>query len=281
MSAVDDARARRRPGLVRRYPALVASGIVVAALFATVWWLPLPASPTALDPFSVLQAPSAEHWFGTDANGSDVFSRVVAAGRLDMSLALAAALIAGLIGVPVGIVASARTRVAGAIVRSLDLFQSFPLILVAIIVVALMGNSIRTVVLALILVLVPQFIRLVRADALVVQETRYVEAARSLGASSTRITFVHVLPNVIGTVVTQFSLAVSTGTVAIAALTFIGIGVTPPTPSWGGMIRAGAGSIASGQWWVALTPGAALLAWVAAFNVFARAASLAFTEDHR
>jgi len=257
------------PSLRRGSTAIYVGIALTVLILVATYLLPRPYQPSAVNPYSILTAPSADHLFGTDSNGADVFSRVLAGGRLDITLTLIGTLISAVIGVPLGLLASARSRVARVIVGALDVFQSFPLLLLAVVVVALMGNNIDNVVVALILVLTPQFIRLVRSDALVVRESRFVEAAEAVGASRSRVTFRHILPNVSGTVLTQFSLALSNGLLTVAALSFIGVGVSPAAASWGSMVRNGSQVIATGNWWVALFPGLAIVAFVFSVNLLA------------
>ena len=254
--------ARHHPGFV------VGLTFIVVSLLAALL-LPLPDNPTAPHPAATLLAPSGSHLMGTDENGFDEFSRVIAAARVDIPIALAGALLAALIGVPLGLLASAGTRSSGVIVRGLDIFQSFPLIVLALVVAALAGDKTQYIIVAIMLVNVPQFIRLVRSEALVVRSQRFVEAARAVGASPRRITFRHVLPNVTATIFAQLSLSVGNGIIVLAALSFVGVGIAPPTPSWGAMIFDGSQYIATGQWWLTLFPGLAILVFVVSFNAVA------------
>jgi peptide/nickel transport system permease protein len=142
---------------------------------------------------------------------------------------------------------------------------------VALAVVALAGDHIGDVLFAIVLVITPTFIRLVRSQAQVVRNARYVEAAIASGCRPGRVLRVHVLPNLSGIVFAQFALSVASAILVIAALNFLGVGVSPPTPTWGSMIATGAGVIDQGQWWVALFPSIAILVVVVGFNVIARA----------
>jgi len=259
------------PSFVKGRGAIYVGITVTLLLLVATFLLPRPYDPTAVNPANILAAPSSDHLFGTDGNGADVLSRVLAGGQLDITLALTGALIAGLIGVPLGLLASAQSRGSRLIIGVLDVFQSLPLLLLAVVVVALMGNNIANVVVALLLVLTPQYIRIVRSDALVLRGSRFVEAAEAIGASRRRVTFLHILPNVSGTVITQISLAVSNGILAVAALAFLGVGVPPSTASWGAMVRDGSKVIATGNWWVALFPALAIVAFVFSVNLLADA----------
>ncbi len=173
------------------------------------------------------------------------------------------------LGVPLGLLASTKNKWSERLMRGLDTFQAFPLLVLAIAIVSLTGNNLKNVVVAIGLINTPRFMRLVRADALAVRESRYVEAAISMGGSPLRILRRHVLPNVSGIILVQATLAAANAIVVISALSFVGIGVTPPTPSWGAMIRSGSQNIASGSWWMSVFPGVAVVIAVWALNKIA------------
>ena len=253
------------------YAALALGVVPIALLYLCGLLLPLPYSPTHPDVAAISLAPSSQHLFGTDASGFDVFSRVIASARVDLPLAVGGAALAMLIGVPVGLVASSAGWGANALMRVVDAIQALPLLIVALAVVALAGDHIGDVLFAIMLVVTPTFIRLVRSQALVVRNARYVEAAIASGCRPGRLLRVHVLPNVSGIVLAQFAISVANAILVIAALNFLGVGVSPPTPTWGSMIATGAGGIDQGQWWVALFPSLAILLVVVCFNVIARA----------
>jgi peptide/nickel transport system permease protein len=264
MTAVTlDAAPAREPGRLRAAVTgnpmvAVCTGIVLFALVAS-FALPLPYDPEGVDATAILQAPSAAHLMGTDQNGSDVFSRVLAAGRTDLTLALVATVVATTLGVVAGLLASSRNRVAMAVMNVLDLVQSFPLLLFSVILVSLAGNDLGAVVAAIVLIGFPSITRLVRSEALVVRKLRFVEVAESVGVSPARTTFRHVLPNVAGVITAQFGIMLGRSLMIIATLAFIGVGVTAPTPSWGAMVRAGANVVGNGVWWVAAFPGLAVV----------------------
>ncbi|MFC6152117.1 ABC transporter permease [Nocardioides yefusunii] len=241
-------------------------GLLLASLFA-----PLPYDPTATDGSSSLQGLSGAHWFGTDGTGADVFSRVIDAAQIDLSLALAGTLLSLAVGLPLGLMASGKGRGSEWLVRGLDAFQAFPLLILALALVSLSGNRLYMVVVAIALINVPRYIRLMRSEILSLRESRFIEAAIAMGAKPSRITFRHLLPNVWGIVLVQTSLTIANAIVVIASLSFLGVGVAAPTPSWGGMIRDGAGNMASGEWWIAGFAGIAVLLCVLAFNQLADA----------
>lgn len=243
-------------------------------------FMPLPYSPTTPNPALTSDPPSGSHWFGTDADGFDVFSRTIAAGARDLPLALAGTLASLLVGVPLGLVVSSRSRWSGWLMRGLDIFQAFPLVVLAVSIVTLAGNRIENVVLAIMVINVPRFMRLIRSEALALRETRFIEAAAASGATTPRILRKHVMPNVVGITLAQASLAAAQAMVVIAALSFLGVGVSPPNPSWGVMIQDGAQQLIVGDWWIVLFPGLAVLMTVACFNLVADGIQLS-SEDAR
>lgn len=238
--------------------------IVVLALA-----VPLPHDPFRPEALNGLRPPSRTHWLGTDSAGFDVFSRTVAAGRLDLPLALIATILSLGIGVPIGLAASTKSRRSEYLMRGLDVFQAFPLLVLAIVLVAVTGNNLRNVVVAIVLINAPRFVRLTRSEALTVREARFIEAAQAMGAGPQRIVWRHLLPNISGSILAQASLSTANAIVVIAALSFIGIGTSPSDASWGSMIRAGSQAMATGQWWIALGPGLAVFLTVVSFNAVA------------
>ncbi|WP_205717557.1 ABC transporter permease [Actinomadura soli] len=244
---------------------LVLLGLLLASLFA-----PLPHDPVRPDALSVLRPPSWDHIFGTDRDGLDVFSRTIASASRDVPLALGGALVSLLIGAPIGLLVSFPTRLADWVMRALDLFQAFPLVILAVALVTLTGNDLQNVVIAIIIINAPRMIRLVRTEALVLRSRRFVEAAHAIGASRSRVLFRHILPNVTEIMIAQTALAAAQAIVVVAALSFLGVGVSPPDPTWGLMIQSGSQQISTGQWWVVLFPGLAVVVAVSAFNAIGR-----------
>ncbi len=262
---------RRLGRMVRRHPAAALGvGFIVALVLAGLF-APLPFDPSATDGSSSLQPPSGTHWFGTDAAGADIFSRTIDAARVDLSLALAGTLLSILIGVPLGLAASTKGKGSERLVRGLDAFQAFPLLILALALVSLSGNKLYMVVVAIALINVPRYMRLLRSEVLALRESRFIEAAIAMGARPRRITFRHLLPNVWGVVLVQTSLTIANAIVVIASLSFLGVGVSASTSSWGSMVRAGSGNMASGQWWMTTFPGLAIVLCVIAFNLLADA----------
>jgi peptide/nickel transport system permease protein len=253
---------------------LVALGILFIVVLL-LWSLfgPLPFDPRATDGGASQQPPGGDHWFGTDGTGGDIFSRVIDAARIDLSLALAGTAAALVLGVPLGLAASTKGKGSERLMRGLDAFQAFPLLILALALVSLSGNKVYMVVVAIALLNIPRYMRLLRSEVLALRESRFVEAAIAMGATTPRLIFRHLLPNVWGVVLVQTSLTIANAIVVLASLSFLGVGVSAPTPSWGSMIRDGAGNMASGQWWNATFPGLAVLLCVLAFNQLADAIS--------
>lgn len=243
--------------------------VILLGLLAAGFFLPLPYDPTTPDPLHTSEAPSASHWFGTDGDGFDVFSRTIASAQRDLPLAVMGTLASLLVGVPLGLIVSTKSRVSEWSMRGLDIFQAFPLVILAVAVVTLAGNRLSNVVLAIMIVNVPRFMRLIRSEALALRESRFIEAARAVGATRRRILGSHILPNVAGVTVVQSALAAAQAIIVIAALSFLGVGVSPPDPSWGLMIQEGSRQLITGQWWVVFFPGLFVLVAVTAFNMVA------------
>ncbi|HVB46727.1 MAG TPA: ABC transporter permease [Streptosporangiaceae bacterium] len=248
----------------------VAVGVTyLAVLLLAAFVAPLPHSPTATYPQAVLLPPSTSHWLGTDSVGTDVFSRAIKAAAVDLPLALAGTLAALLVGVPLGVSLSASGRWGERGMRLVDCFQALPLLILILALVALSNNQLWVIVVAVAIYGGPVYIRLVRSQVLSLREARFIEAAAAAGASPYRIMRRHLLPNVRDIVLAQTSLVAAGALLGIAALSFLGIGVQPPTPSWGSMISLGAPALVQGQWWPVVGPGAAIFSCIVAFNVVA------------
>jgi len=228
----------------------------------------VPYNPLSSDTSQALQPPSAHHWFGTDQLGRDVFSRVVVATRLDFVIAVASValvfLMGGLAGVAAGFFGGWTDRIVG---RIADTIMAFPLFVLAMGIVAALGNTVQNIVLATAIVNFPLYARIARAEANIRRDAGFVEAARLSGNSDWRILTFQILPNVFPILVVQMSLTMGYAILNAAGLSFIGLGVRPPTPEWGIMVAEGAAFMVSGEWWNATFPGAALMVAVFCFNL--------------
>ena len=239
--------------------------IVLAAVLGT---YVVPHDPLASDTVAALKAPSAEHWFGTDQLGRDVFSRVVVATRLDFFIAVASValvfLMGGLAGVAAGYFGGWIDTVVG---RVADTIMAFPLFVLAMGIVAALGNSVQNIILATAIVNFPLYARIARAEANVRREAGFVQAARLSGNGESRILLTQILPNIMPIMIVQMSLTMGYAILNAAGLSFIGLGVRPPTAEWGIMVAEGAAFMVSGEWWIAFFPGAALMVAVFCFNL--------------
>lgn len=257
-------RLRRR---LRRYGvAWLGAAVVVAwvgiALLAPVL---VPYGPDAVDVTRRLQPPSLHHWMGTDTLGRDVFSRLLWGARLSLLAGFAVVLIGGAVGTAVGIVAAwARGVWDEALMRLTDLVLCFPPIILALAIAAALGIGPVNTILAMLVVWWPKFARLSRALALVQRSQEYVEAATVLGLRPGRILGRHVLPNTLGPLAVLVTLDLGNAILTFAGLSFLGLGVIPPTPEWGSMVAEGRELVE--QWWVAAFPGLAILTVVVGFN---------------
>jgi peptide/nickel transport system permease protein len=228
----------------------------------------VPYDPLASDTAAALKPPSSAHWFGTDQLGRDVFSRVIVAARLDFLIALASVaivfVVGGLAGVAAGFFNGWIDRLVG---RLADTIMAFPLFVLAMGIVAALGNTVQNVVIATAIVNFPLYARVARAEANVLREAGFVHAARLCGNGEMRILLGHILPNIMPIMVVQMSLTMGYAILNAAGLSFIGLGVRPPTAEWGIMVAEGASFMVSGEWWIAFFPGAALMLAVFCFNL--------------
>ena len=260
--------------VLRRRPAFAVGYILVGLIILLAIFAPLiaPFDPIKADPSVYLRPPGWPYLMGTDATGMDVFSRVIYAPRIDLAIALAGTLSSAVIGVALGAVAGYYETVrgwgafgSGFIMRAADVIQAFPVFVFAIAVVAVMGQSVQSLVIAIAFVNAPIYLRLMRAQTLSVRRLRYVEAAYVAGTSDFSILTRHVIPNAIAPVLAQLSVNIGWAVLLTAALSFIGAGVEAPTPEWGSMIAMGFQNIVTGHWWPSIFPGPALAITVFAF----------------
>ena len=244
---------------------VIVSALVLAAILADTV---APHDPLKADFGAILQAPSSTYWLGTDEIGRDVLSRLIYGARASLQAGLIAVLLAAGIGVPVGLLSGYFRGFVDdyVIMRLTDAMMAFPVIVLALALTAAVGSSLTTAMVAIGIVYVPIFIRLARAQTLSVRETEYVEAARALGNTHLSIMAVHVLPNIMSAIVIQMSVSMATAILAETALSFLGLGVQPPTPSWGSMLRLGAGYLETAPW-VSFWPGLAIFVAVLGINL--------------
>ncbi|MGB8571599.1 MAG: ABC transporter permease [Pseudolabrys sp.] len=241
---------------------------ILIALCALIGPYVVPYDPLASDTSATLASPSFKHWFGTDQLGRDIFSRVIVATRLDFTIAISSVMLVfamgGFAGIAAGFFGGWTDRIVG---RISDTIMAFPLFVLAMGIVAALGNTVTNIVLATAIINFPLYVRVARAEANVRRDAGFVQAARLSGNGDFRILLIHILPNIMPIMMVQISLTMGYAILNAAGLSFIGLGVRPPTPEWGIMVAEGAGNIISGEWWIALFPGAALMIAVFCFNL--------------
>jgi peptide/nickel transport system permease protein len=239
--------------------------ITLASLLAP--WL-APYDPDNPDAEATLVSVSLRHPLGTDVYGRDQLSRLIHAGRVDLLVALSATAIALTLGSALGAGAGYRGGwVDQLVMRGVDAVMAFPAFILAMAITAALGNSIANVVAAIAITHVPIYTRLIRGEMLRIRETEYAEAARTVGSRPHQIVLFHLLPNCVPPLVVQATLAMGFAILTVAALSFIGLGIQPPQSEWGQMTAEGAGYVVSGEWWLVLFPGLAIMLTVLAFNL--------------
>ena len=227
----------------------------------------VPYDPLA-DDYELFGEPSWSHPFGTDSFGRDLLSRVIAGTRVSISAGLLSAFTAMVAGVLLGLIAGYYGGwLDSLIMRFIDLLWAFPVIILAVAMVAVLGAGFTNVVIAIALAYVDDFARIVRAEVLSLREKDYTTAARSVGATDKRIMFAHILPNIAAPIIVQATFAVGLGILAESALTFIGLGVSPETPTWGILLNEGQNFVRE-AWWISVCPGLAIVLTVLALNLF-------------
>ncbi len=265
----DSTGAPRGSGGRRLNPSLVVGGLLVCLIIgmAIVSFLWTPHDPTLVDSTARLQEPSGDYWFGTDKFGRDVFSQILVGARTTLFVGFVAVGVAALIGVPLGIVAGMAPRWFGEfLMRGNDLLLAFPALLLAIMFAAVYGESTLVAMIAIGIATIPSFARLIRSGTLQVLGTEYVMAARAAGRGPFAIGLRHVLPNVSSLVIVQASVSFAIAVLAEAALSFLGLGTPPPTPSWGRMLQESQELLWSAPR-LAIFPGVAIAVAVLGFNL--------------
>ncbi len=213
--------------------------------------------------------PSPTHLCGTDGYGRDEFSRILWGSRVSLVVGIASVLFSMVFGIPLGILAGYKGgRVDSVVSRFNDIFMSFPIVIFGLLILAIMGPGLFKIILAIGVALTPRIARLARGSTLSLKEMPYIEAARAVGQSDTKIIILHVLPNIFGDILVMGTLWIATAIIVEASLSFIGLGVRPPTPSWGSMIRAGLDQLTNAPW-LSMFPGLAIFLTVFSFNLIA------------
>lgn len=239
--------------------------IVLVGIFGP--WL-TPYDPLASNAELALQPPSTTHWFGTDNLGRDVFSRVIYATRLDLLISVAAVSMSFVVGSAMGAIAGYFGGWWDAVTgRLIDTIMAFPLFVLAMGIVAALGNTVENIIYATAIINLPFYARVARAEVRIRRNAGFAQAARLSGNTDLQVLAFHVFPNILPPMMVQISLNMGWAILNAAGLSFIGLGVRPPTPEWGIMVAEGANFVISGEWWLAFFPGLALMITVFAFNL--------------
>ena len=214
-----------------------------------------------------LKPPSAEHWLGTDEVGRDILARIVHGARISLPVAFVTIAVATVMGGLLGAISGyGSKRVDNIIMRIMDVFLAIPSILLSIALVAALGTSMTNMILAISISNIPPFARIVRSAVLTIKNEEYIEAARAIGAGDKRIILKHILPNCMGPIIVQATLSIAGSILAIASLSFIGLGISPPTPEWGSMLSTGRQYFRA-AWWVCAFPGLAIMLTILSLNL--------------
>jgi peptide/nickel transport system permease protein len=272
----DDAAAAGAPGKparlrgeLKRHPSLAAGGVLAAVvvLVAAAGHIAPPHNPLTLNPGHALVPPGPGHWFGTDQFGRDVFARVLYGLGIDAVIGLIVAALALAVGSMAGLASGYLGGWLDDIVmRVVDIVMSFPSFLLALSIAVVIGNTMRNVIIAVTIAYVPFILRLTRSSVLTARRADYVLGARAVGASRSRVMALHVMPNAAGPSLVQATLMVGWAILDVSGLSFLGIGIQPPSPELGVQVAQGASYITSGQWWISVFPGAAIILAVLAVS---------------
>ena len=253
----------------RNWLSAIALAIIVAMILVALGadWI-APYEPDATDPDAALQSMSWRHWLGTDIYGRDLLSRIIHAARVDLTVAFGATAAALAIGSAIGAIAGHYRGLADLVImRCVDSVMAFPAFILAMAITAALGNSVGNVLLAIAITQIPTYLRLIRGEIFRIREMEYADAARVVGNPAWRIMFIHLLPNCLPPIIVQATLAMGYALLTMSALSFIGLGIQPPQSEWGSMTAEGAQYIVTGEWWLFLFPGLAIVIMVLAFNL--------------
>ncbi len=215
---------------------------------------------------ATLQFPNKEHLFGTDNFGRDIFSRIIYGGRYSLIIGIGCVSIAAVVGSILGIIAAFYSKFDNVIMRMIDIVMGIPSFLLAISIAAALGTGLRNLMIAVSITSLPAFTRVVRAQVLTVKEQEFIEAARSIGGNNFRIIFRHILPNALAPIIVQFTLGAVNSILWAASLSFIGLGIQPPSPEWGAMLSAGRTYLRD-NWYMSVFPGLAIMVTTYSLNL--------------
>ncbi|ALA52853.1 ABC transporter permease [Shouchella clausii] len=242
--------------------------IIILAILAVIGPWIAPQGINEQDFALKLQGPTTEHWFGTDDFGRDVFSRILHGLSITFRIGFVSVAIAGTVGTVIGIISGYYGGKLDAIImRIMDILLAFPSIILALAIVATLGPGLNNIILAVAISAFPVFARIARGSTLSVKKLEYIDAVKALGASDTRIIFKHILPNTMSPLIVQSTLSIATGVLSAAGLSFLGLGVSPPSPEWGAMLNSGKVYMFQAPH-MTYAPGLAIVLFVLAFNLF-------------
>lgn len=242
--------------------------IIILVLIALIGPYLTSQTPDAVDYGVKLQGPSAEHWFGTDHHGRDIFTRVIHGLGITMGIGISATILGGIVGIFLGLISGYYGGKSDAIImRMMDVLLAFPGILLALALISILGANLRNVIFAVAIFAIPTFARIVRGSTLATKKLEYIDAMKALGASDTRIIFKHILPNILSPIIVQASLFIATAVLSASGLSFLGMGAQPPSPELGALLSDGRDFMWDAGH-IALFPGLVIMLIVLAFNIF-------------
>lgn len=249
--------------------AVAAGALVFVAMLSALAPWSAPYDPLELAVGPSVAAPSAQHWFGTDELGRDVLSRIIWGGRISITVSLISVFVGKCIGAALGVISAfyQGTAIDRAIQWLTDVLLALPVLVMAMAVVAVLGPSLLNVIGAIAITMIPSAVRVIRSQALSVMRNQYIDGARAVGASDLRLMFLHVLPNCVAPFIIIVSGSLGTAILAETSLSFLGLGVPPPFPTWGGMLSGGGRLYMTTAIWMALAPGLVITFVILAFNV--------------
>ncbi|MEX2542037.1 MAG: ABC transporter permease [Trueperaceae bacterium] len=261
-------RARMFTRFSRRHPAIVLGLVLTLVLILVATLAPVisPYQPNELNLSNRLSPPTGHHLLGTDEFGRDILSRIIYGARASLQVGVITVVIAGVLGTILGVTAAYYGGVIdNLIMRLIDMILAFPTILLALVVITALGPSLTNLMIAMGIVYTPQFARIARGSALSVKSSEFIESARAVGAGSARINRLHILPNILSPLLVQATISIAFAILAEAALSFLGLGIQPPMPSWGSMLNEGRTYMELSAWLV-IAPGLAIMLTVLTFN---------------